>query len=101
MINPLEKYIIVYEVTCLPHILYAQTTKASEPIFFKDNFDIPNELSNLPIECRYSIYNNDGTFIEISSEIMPASGFAIKNSINLTPRKMINKLMESILKHLN
>lgn len=100
-INILDDYTLIYEITCLPTIIYAQSTKASEPFEFKDNIDIPSYLSTSSIECRFSIYHRNGDLIELSSEMLPSSGFTIKNTMNITPLKMINKLVEQLLRNIN
>lgn len=97
MNNPLANYSLVYEVTSLPDVLYAFKCIATEPLEFSD-FYVPAGLSGKPIEVRVSLYDElTGDLAELSSDMMPASPGVIMHALNLTPLKMIQKLMQKLM----
>lgn len=98
MSNPLENYIIIYEVTCLPTVLFADKVIATEPLEFND-FHIPAGLSGQPIEVRISIYDNiTGDIVELNSDMVPASPGVVRHALNLSPLLMIQNLMQKLIR---
>ena len=95
--NNLSKYILVYNITALPTILYASLTPADEPLTFDaSKFVIPPELVGTPIELRVSMYNPEGTLIELASNMLPANAVMIANSAQLTGLKLVKKLIDNL-----
>jgi hypothetical protein len=93
MIN-LESVSLVYNITALPTILFAQITKASEPLTFKpDKFHIPTELKGQPVELRVSAYDKSGRCLNISSDMLPASASIICQTAEYTGLKMVESLL--------
>lgn len=95
--HPLDGYTIVYEITALPYIIYAEIAEAKSPLEFKGNVYVPEEIKTIPVECRFSLYKPDGSLEELSSNMVPASGMTIKAAVNITPLKMIDKLLNKLL----
>ena len=94
--NPLDQYCLVYEVTSLPHVLFASKVNATEPLEFNE-FVVPAGLSAQPIEVRISIYDDiTGDLVELSSDMMPASPGVIRHALNLTPLKMVQNLIQKL-----
>ena len=93
----IDQYQLVYNITALPHVLYASSTSAKEPLTFdSDKLFIPGELKGLPIELRVSLYNPDGGLVELSSVMLPASAPTIATCANLTGLKLVNKLIQTM-----
>ena len=94
MIN-IKEYIIVYNITVLPTILFAQLTQANEPLEFdKDKFNIPDVLKGQPVELRVSLYKSSGEIEEMISDILPSSSAIICNMANLYGLKLVKKLLD-------
>jgi hypothetical protein len=93
--NPLEDYILIYEVTILPTILFAQLVKANEPLEFKD-FELPQETIGSTVECRFSLYDKEGKLLELSSNTVPGYPSTIVASLNIVPLKMIKTLLTKL-----
>lgn len=95
----IEKYLLVYNITSLPHVLYASVTPANEPLTFdSEKLFIPAELKGMPIELRVSLYTPDGDIEELSSVMLPAAAPTIATSANLTGLKLVNKLINKLTK---
>lgn len=91
--NILENYTITYQVTVLPTVIFSGMTKASEPLYFKKDLEIPKDIKGYPIECRFALYNEEGEGIDMVSEMVVANGYILKNTLNIVPLKMIEKLL--------
>lgn len=97
-VNYLDDYDLIYEITCLPNIIYAEKTKASQPICFSHDLYIPKELAAAIVECRFSLYHNkSGRLIELSSNMLPASKAILNEHLNRIPLEMIKRLGDTIL----
>lgn len=94
MINPLSNYYVVYEITALPDILFAELVEASEILDFK-GFEIPPYLLGGLIEARISLYSKEGTLIEMSSKPLPAYPATIAAHCNVTPLRLINNMLQA------
>lgn len=86
----LTQYKLVYEVTSMPHILFAGMTSAKDPYYF-DKLEIPAQLKPLPIECRFLLFGPEGELIEMAHRTEFAG--SITSIINAIPLKMINTLI--------
>ena len=95
MNNILSTYRLVYEITALPTILFAQSTTAEEPLEFR-SFEIPEPLQGTPVECRFLLFNQEGNLIELSSNIYPGYPSTLAAACSLIPLKMINKLLDNL-----
>jgi len=93
----ISKYILVYNITALPTILYASMTPADQPLTFDaSKLHVPNELSGTPIELRISMYNPNGVLIELASNMLPANSLIIANTAQLTGLKLVKKLIDNL-----
>ncbi len=93
----LEDYILVYELTALPIVLFSQYTKANEVLTFDSSkLYIPNDLKGLGIELRISLFDEKGMLIELTSDMLPASNNIIAAVANLTGLKLVKKLIEKL-----
>jgi hypothetical protein len=91
----IENYTLVYSITALPNILFANTTRASEPLTFdKTKFIVPNEIKDIPIELRVYLFNEKGNLVEMTSNILPPSASIICQTAELTGLKLVNKLLK-------
>lgn len=95
--HPLYSYKMAYEITALPYTIFAQLVSAAEPLEFKESFYIPEEIRMLPVECRFTLFSPSGEVIELASQMVPASMTTIKAAVNVTPLKMIDKLLRRLL----
>lgn len=94
----IDNYTLVYSITALPNILFANMTKASEPLTFnRDKFIIPAEIKDIPIELRIYLFNQKGILIEMSSNILPPSAGIICQTAELTGLKLVEKLLDNLL----
>jgi hypothetical protein len=90
--SQLKDCTIVYQVTCLPDILFSSLTPATNVYQFnKEDFIIPKHLSNLPIEIRIAFYTNEGKLIDLSSTM--AFSQTLVSLLNIIPLKMIDNLL--------
>jgi len=95
--NNISKYMLVYNITALPAILYASMTPADEPLTFdSDKLEIPPDLNGIPIELRISIYNPEGKLIELASNMLPANSVVIAQTAQLTGLKLVKKLIDNL-----
>ena len=93
----IDNYSLVYNITALPHILYASQTPANQPLTFDaDKLYVPGELKGLPVELRISLYDPEGNLVELSSVMLPASPPTISTCANLTGLKLVNKLVKKL-----
>lgn len=95
--NPLASYWLSYEVTALPVILFAELVRADTPLSFSE-FYVPKDVLGAPVECRVLLYNNRGHLIEMSSSMTVGYPSAIAAVLNVAPLKMINNLLNTLLK---
>ncbi len=89
----LSNYYIVYEVTALPDILFAELVEASEVLEFK-GFELPSYLVGGLIEVRIAIYSKKGSLVEMSSKLLPAYPSTIAAYCNVTPLRLINNMLQ-------
>jgi hypothetical protein len=90
----LDNYTLVYSITALPNVLFANVTKASQPLSFdRTKFIIPTEIKDIPIELRIYLFNEEGNLMEMSSNILPPSASIICQTAELTGLKLVNKLL--------
>ena len=88
----ISEYTLVYEITSLPHIIFAATTPANEPFDLKE-ITIGRELFSTVIECRFSLYNSQGALVDLVSKV--TSGAGVKSIANIIPLKMIENLVKT------
>ncbi len=89
----LTQYKLVYEVTQLPHILYAGLTTAKDPFYF-EKLEIPAHLKPLPIECRFLLFGPEGELVEMAHRTEFAG--SVVSIINTIPLKMIGELVKKL-----
>lgn len=90
----IDKYILVYSITALPTVIYSSWTFANQPLTFdSDKLFIPADLKGMPIELRISLYDDEGSLIEMTSTMLPSSAATIATSANLTGLKLVKKLL--------
>lgn len=95
--NNISKYMLVYNITALPTILYASMTPADEPLTFDaTKLTVPPDLVGTPIELRVAMYNPQGVLIELASNMLPANPLMIANSAQLTGLKLVKKLIDNL-----
>jgi len=95
--NKLEKYILVYNITALPNILFANITKGSEPLSFNSElFILPSEIKDIPIELRICLFNEEGNIEEMSSSILPHSAKIICQTAELSGLRIVKKLIDKL-----
>lgn len=90
MSNPLANYRIVYEVTVAPHIIFCEMTPADQYFTFP-TLEIPPELRQQPIDCRFLLFDQEGQLIEM--EMQTAGEQTLCYTLNITPLKMIQRLV--------
>jgi hypothetical protein len=93
--NPLSNLTIDYQITSIPNVLYAALHPAIEIPEF-ESFIIPDSLKSSIIECRFIIYDNEGKYIDFSSQLCPANSFTLTKLVNIIPLKMINNYLDNI-----
>ena len=92
--NILDSYTLVYNITAIPNILFANITKGSEPLSFDSNkLTIPGDLKGQPLELRIMMFKPDGNLFEMSSVMLPSSAAIIAQTAELTGLKMVKKIM--------
>jgi len=89
MIN-LEDYYIVYQITCIPIVLYSKLVTASEYVKF-DQFYLPPELESHFMECNFILFDKAGNLVEFSHNV--ATKLNLTSTINNVPLKMIKNLL--------
>lgn len=89
MIN-LDNYFLVYNITCLPIVIFSKLILANNYLKF-DKFYLPPELESNLIECNFCLYDKEGELIEFSHNM--ASKLHITSTINNVPLKMIKNLL--------
>jgi hypothetical protein len=90
----LDDYTLVYSITALPNVLFANVTKASQPLSFdRTKFIVPNEVKDIPIELRIYLFNKEGNLMEMASNILPPSASIICQTAELTGLKLVHKLL--------
>ena len=98
--NKLEDYTIVYSITAIPNILFANVTSAAEPLSFNhEKFTIPNEIkgsASTPIEVRIYLFGPEGNLIEMTSNSLPASAHIICQTAELSGLKMTKKVLDKL-----
>lgn len=94
MTNVLSNYYIIYEITALPDILFAELVEATEILEFK-GFEIPNHLISSLIEARISLYSKKGHLIEMSSKFLPGYPSTITAYCNITPLRLISNMLQA------
>ncbi len=91
----LSDYSLVYEITVMPHILFASLTPANEYYQFdKGKLFIPKELLGSPIECRFALFDKEGNLTELVHRIETSS--TLIPILNTIPLRMINTLLEKL-----
>ena len=88
----LSEYSLVYDITILPHVLFAGVTNILEPFKFED-LDIPIDCKERPIDCRFMIFNKEGELIEYAIET--AMFLNVNSILNVTPLKMLEKIIKN------
>lgn len=98
--NKLENYTLVYSITAIPNILFANVTNAAEPLSFNhEKFTIPGEIkasASTPVEVRIYLFNPEGNLIEMTSNNLPASAKVICQTAELSGLKMSKKVLDSL-----
>lgn len=95
----MKDYILVYNITSLPSVIYASVTPATQPLTFdSDKLFIPQELKGLPIELRISMFDGEGNLVEMSSVMLPSSAATIATCANLTGLKLVKKVLDKLAK---
>lgn len=101
MIN-LDKYTLVYNITALPNILFANITSAAQPLSFNSElFTLPSEIKDIPIELRICLFNEEGNLVEMSSNVLPHSTKIICQTAELSGLKIVKKLIDKLTKQTN
>lgn len=100
MNNKIEDYTLVYSITAVPHILFANTTKADEPLSFDhERFYIPPELKNTAsslIEVRVYLFKPNGTLYEMTSNMLPSNESIVCQTAALSGLKLTKKIMDEL-----
>ena len=95
----LEEYTLIYDITCLPTVIYSSLTSANQPLTFdSQKLYVPEEIKGLPVELRISLYNSKGSLVEMSSTLLPSASATIAASANLTGLKLVKNLIEKLKK---
>lgn len=95
--NNLNKYSLVYTITALPNVLFANITSASEPLSFNPTkFSIPEEIRDIPIELRICLFNPSGNLVEMTSNILPHSSNIICQTAELSGLRLVSKLIDNL-----
>lgn len=98
--NKLEKFTLIYSITAIPHILFANNTPATEPLSFNhEKFYIPPEVKSsgsMPVEVRIYIFKPDGSLYEMTSNMLPASESIICQTAELSGLKLVKKVMDEL-----
>ena len=97
--SKLEDYTLVYSITAMPNILFANVTNASEPLSFNhEKFYIPPELkaASNPIEVRIYLFAPSGSLIEMASNTLPASASIVCQTAELSGLKMSKKILDQL-----
>jgi hypothetical protein len=98
--SKLEKYTLVYSITAVPHILFANSTSAAEPLSFNhEKFYIPPEVKNassMPVEVRIYLFKPEGNLYEMTSNMLPASESIICQTAELSGLKLVKKVMDEL-----
>lgn len=95
--NKLSQYQLVYTITAVPHVLFANITKASEPLSFNaGKFTLPTEIKGIPLESRICLFDPNGNLIEMTSDILPHSANIICQTAELSGLKLVKKLMDKL-----
>ena len=90
----LEDYSLVYTITALPSILFAQMTSADQPLTFDyEKFYVPPQLTGQQVEIRIVLFNKEGTCIQMSSDMVLANSKYICQIIEVTGLKMVETLL--------
>lgn len=90
----LREYSIVYQITALPIVIYAEQTKGDEVLTFKgEEIYIPEEIKGTPIELRITVFNKKGELVELTSTMLPPAGNTIAACANVTVLKLINNII--------
>lgn len=93
----LNKYSLVYTITALPNVLFANITSAAEPLSFNPSkFTIPEEIKDIPIELRICLFNPQGTLVEMTSNILPHSSNIICQTAELSGLRLVSKLIDNL-----
>jgi hypothetical protein len=93
----INKYTLVYTITALPNILFANITTASEPLSFNSSkFTIPEEVRDIPIELRICLFNPSGNLVEMTSNILPHSSNIICQTAELSGLRLASKLIDNL-----
>ena len=100
MSNKIENYTLVYSITAVPHILFANTTSADQPLSFNhEKFFIPAEVKNassMPVEVRIYLFKPNGNLWEMTSNMLPASESIICQTAELSGLKLVKKVMDEL-----
>jgi hypothetical protein len=91
--NALEGMWMDYQVTSLPLILYAGLHSCMDIPEFS-SFHIPKEVLS-PIEIRLTLYDKEGCYVELNSQITPAHSITITKLLNLTPLRMLQSYLSN------
>ncbi len=93
----IDDYKLVYSITALPNILFANMTSASQPLTFDSaKFTIPQEIKGVSIELRIYLFNPNGILIEMSSIMLPASAPIICQTAEFTGLKLVDQLIKNL-----
>ena len=89
----LGNYIMSYEVTSLPRIIYAHLYRADH-LPSSEDFDMPPLLDSLVVEIRIGLFDKEGCLIQMSSQLVTASKGHIIKALTVIPNKMIDSLVQ-------
>ena len=79
---------IVYEITSMPYVIFSGLTDL-ENLYDLSDITIPHQLQALPLECRFTIYDDDGGFVDMSYSI--SLGSDVKRVCSKTPLELRKK----------
>ncbi|MBD2201566.1 hypothetical protein H6G33_09425 [Calothrix sp. FACHB-1219] len=89
----LSEYKLVYEITILPHILFAQLTNADEPLYFSKPLEVPTELQHFSIDLRVGLYSPEGRLIELANKLVHYK--TVTSELNILPLKIIHNYLRT------
>lgn len=91
----LEKYSLVYHIVILPGIVvYSAIVPAVEYLYFDNKLNLPRDLHHLPIDCFFTIYDEEGNYVANAHE--QASYLSLQTVVNTVPLKLIKEVLTSI-----
>ena len=67
--NRLEKYDLVYLFIKPPSIIFTAKTNCSELLYFKESFEVPENIANSLITCHFLLYNSNGEFVNAETQV--------------------------------